>query len=470
MRSLRTRVLVLTALAMLLTPILGIRGSVSLADHLVSRGLIVPLRMNSSLSSRTARVGAPWTATVTQDVYDNGQLVIPRGTTVEGRVSTVDDADRFNGSGRIGIDFDSMIFPDGARVEGIDAMLTSTDSSVRGYIDEESNVHGGKTSFKRNVYFIGGGAGAGAVVGALAGGGKGAGIGAGVGAVAGIIASAFSKGEEASIPAGTEFAMELLTPVNVPANFQQSRNGYYNNQQYDNDNSSYNGQYNNGQYNNYGTGVIQNTSISVARLSRADIIALQSALRREGYYRGTINGIMTTSTRQALADYQEDKDITSTGDIDLHTANLLGLSLSVFSENSNVASLDANGQPTYMGVGATHRFIIWRDGNLWHLRTTTAGQEHDFEGSIVANNGYIRSIERVNLEANDFSKLGLDRSRRTLNFDFTTTGSMDGIDFYSNADTLTFNLLMDGRVTPQNVYVGRDGANPVSVPFTLDNQ
>ena len=47
---------------------------------------------------------------------------------------------------------------------------------------------------------------------------------------------------------------------------------------------------------------------------------------------------------------------------------------------------------------------------------------------------------------------------------------MDGVDFYSEADTLTFDLNMDGRRTVQNVFIGRNGQNPVSIPFTLVNE
>src|SRR5690349_12836900 len=115
MRSFKNRMLALATMAILFFPMMGFNSGVSLADHLLSRGLIVPLRMNTSLSSGSARVGTTWTATVTQDVYDNGVLAVPRGTTVEGYVSTVDDADRFNHSGRLGIDFQRMILPDGTR-------------------------------------------------------------------------------------------------------------------------------------------------------------------------------------------------------------------------------------------------------------------------------------------------------------------------------------------------------------------
>src|SRR5437879_1559739 len=112
MRKFRTRVLALTALAILLFPWLGFNGGVSLAQHRLGSGIIVPLRMDSSLSSRSVQIGETWRATVTQDVYDNGVLVIPSGSKAEGNVTTVEPAG-YNRSGRIAIDFNRIIFPDG---------------------------------------------------------------------------------------------------------------------------------------------------------------------------------------------------------------------------------------------------------------------------------------------------------------------------------------------------------------------
>jgi peptidoglycan hydrolase-like protein with peptidoglycan-binding domain len=521
MRSLRIRVLSLTALAILLLPLFSMRGSVSLADHLLSTGTIVPLRMNTTLSSETSQVGQTWSATVFQDVLVNGQLVIPRGSTVEGHVVRVDDADRFGESGKLSIDFDRIVFPNGSRLENINAMLTSLDPSLRAQIDNESRIIGKDRSFKQNVFFIGGGAGAGALIGAVAGGGSGAGIGAGAGAAAGLLFSALRKGREAVVPAGTEFGMELLAPVSVsvaylPGQVQSypsrtsttttttitsrtidltradvialqrelRQRGFYR--------GPLNGVFTSAtrqalmnfqdENNLVETGRVDVRTAELLglhltvvsdspRLTRGDIIELQRELRLKGFYRGSINGIFTPATRAALIDFQEENNLVANGRIDSRTADLLGLHLSNVSGTvrGNVADIDANGQPSFMGVGSTHRFIIWRDGNTWKIRTTTAGQEHDFSGRIVANGGTIRSISRTNsLERVD--QLGLDSSRRQLNFDFTTAGAMDGFDFYTDADTLTFDLNMDGRRTEKNVYIGSRGESPVSIPFTLANE
>src|SRR5207249_10892010 len=164
-----------------------------------------------------------------------------------------------------------------------------------------------------------------------------------------------------------------------------------------------------------------------------------------------------------------------TGRLDAATIDALGLRLSTNSneegrdrEDGRYREIDPNGQSTSIGVSSTHRFIIWRDGNQWHIRTTTAGQMHNFTGRIVANvdrysgrnSGRFSSIKRVGLEnadevSRDYSRrtFRLDRGNRGLSFNFTTAGSMDGVDFSSDADTLTFDLSMDGRNTPQNVYI-----------------
>jgi len=462
MRSIRTRLLSLTALAILLMPMLGMNSSISLADHLVPTGVVVPLQMNTSLSSNTAHVGQQWTATVVNDVYAGNQLVIPRGSTVEGVVSSVDDADRFNKSGKIGIDFQRVIFPNGSRLENIDAMLTSLDPRLRSSIDEESRIHGGGSSFKRNIYFIGGGTGGGALIGAIAGGGSGAAIGAGAGAVIGLIGSALNKGREVEIPVGTQFGMELLNQVEVPVAYLQQ----YPNRNYSPPSSS------NYPSSSYTTRTTQTYSTSIVDLnSRAAISEMQKKLRTGGFYRGPITGTLSWSTRQALKNYQTENDLAATGQLDTRTAEALGLISTTTPDygNGNVAlNIDPNGQPSYMGVGSTHRFIIWRDGNSWKIRTTTAGLEHRFEGRIIANGGTINSVSQTGLENVD--QLALENNRRTINFDFTTAGAMDGINFSTNADTVTFEVEMDGRSTARNVFIGRNGENPVSIPFTLENE
>ena len=111
-----------------------------------------------------------------------------------------------NRSGTIGIDFDTLVFPNGAAVNLVGS-LTSSDPETRRRIDDESRVSG--RSNERASVFIGGGGAIGAVLGAISGGGKGAVLGGIAGAGAGVAVILLSKGEEAEVPSGTPFGVQI---------------------------------------------------------------------------------------------------------------------------------------------------------------------------------------------------------------------------------------------------------------------
>lgn len=52
---------------------------------------------------------------------------------------------------------------------------------------------------------------------------------------------------------------------------------------------------------------------------------VQAALRRNGYYRGPVDGEIGASTRSAIRDYQYDQGLSATGRIDRSLLNSLGL-------------------------------------------------------------------------------------------------------------------------------------------------
>jgi peptidoglycan hydrolase-like protein with peptidoglycan-binding domain len=55
------------------------------------------------------------------------------------------------------------------------------------------------------------------------------------------------------------------------------------------------------------------------------IRAAQTALARENYYRGTVDGTLSYATQRALFEYQIDKGLNATGNLDWRTARSLGL-------------------------------------------------------------------------------------------------------------------------------------------------
>lgn len=305
---------------------------------------VISVQMNSTLSSRNARVGDKFIATVTVPVYVDGQTVIPAGSIVEGRVTQVTPAKRMNRSGTIGIDFDDIVFPNGARV-GLIGSLTSADPETRRRIDDESHVSGG--SNKNPAVFIGGGGAIGAVLGGIAGGGKGAVLGGAAGAGAGVAAVLLSKGEEAQVPIGTPFGVQLKQSLTIresslsetgPAPdrsadqppdqpVDQPRDRPYRTEPADSRPDVRDRPTTDRPESDTRSGVdAPPTAGPDLPLSSPEMVRrAQLALKDQGYYEGDTDGVMNPRTSTALRAYQREHQLSETGDLDPQTARSLGI-------------------------------------------------------------------------------------------------------------------------------------------------
>ncbi len=180
----------------------------------VDSGTIMRVRMNSTISSKTAKVGNTFTTTVTEPVYSsNGVVVIPTGSTLTGRVDAVKPAANGGKPGEIDVSFISLRLPNG-RTRTINASLTDLESG-KTTSDNEGTASAGKMK-NRKIIFIGGGAAGGALLGAIVGGGKATAIGAIVGAGAGFLGDRFTKGPNAEVKSGTEFGVYLNQAISLP--------------------------------------------------------------------------------------------------------------------------------------------------------------------------------------------------------------------------------------------------------------
>jgi hypothetical protein len=180
----------------------------------VPAGTRFRVRINQTISSKTAKIGDRFTVTVTEPIYsETGVLVVPAGSTLTGRVDAAKPAAKGGKPGTIDVSFNRLRTPSGTTriINGTLTDLTSDDAKS----DVEGTASGDKMKH-RKIIFIGGGGAGGAILGAAVGGGKGALIGGIIGAGAGFLGDRFTKGEEAQVRSGTEFGVNLNQRISLP--------------------------------------------------------------------------------------------------------------------------------------------------------------------------------------------------------------------------------------------------------------
>jgi hypothetical protein len=166
--------------------------------YTIPAGKRVTVRLVQSISSKTAKEGDAFDATVTSPITVNGKVLVTSGSTASGTVVSANSRGKFKGEGELSLRLTSL------RVNG---ERTPIDSSTW------SRTLKGKG--KRTAGFIGGGGGAGALIGGLAGGGKGALIGGLVGAGAGTAAGAMTGNEQVVVGAESPLTFSLVNSVSV---------------------------------------------------------------------------------------------------------------------------------------------------------------------------------------------------------------------------------------------------------------
>jgi hypothetical protein len=161
---------------------------------------VIGIRLDSSITSETARVEDRVSAKVSRDVIVDDRVAIPAGSRLEGNVTMVERGGRFKERARLGVRFTSLVLADGAT-----RLPIETDTIFR---DGDSPT--GEATSK-----IGASAVVGAILGAVVGGKKGAAIGSTAGAAGGTAAVMSGGRNAAAIPAGTPLTVRLNAPVTV---------------------------------------------------------------------------------------------------------------------------------------------------------------------------------------------------------------------------------------------------------------
>jgi peptidoglycan hydrolase-like protein with peptidoglycan-binding domain len=340
------------------------------ARIVLPEGTVIIVRTSSPLESANARVGETFETVVADTVRVDNYTVIPAGSRIQGVVSFAQAADRQR-SRVMQVNFNGLTLPDG-KTYTLTGKLTSTDAAERRQIESDPNAR---------VVLVGGRGGMGAAI---------AGAGSEGSPASGILAALgnmLSEGRDVRVPAGTRLAVQLEQGLVLS-----------------------------------GRGIARAPDAFTIYTAADRIRSAQQALARRNYYRGAVNGQLDDATQRALFEFQIDKGIIATGNLDGRTAQALGIYASTGDVASSIlspeeASVLRRGAQSLVGqqrqdlsIGASGRLNGRRaysegDVDLWFALSAFADNASlyeqlvrvsgNVEGSTLAGKALVSAAKRV---------------------------------------------------------------------------
>ncbi|MGH9504065.1 MAG: hypothetical protein ACRD20_14530 [Terriglobales bacterium] len=182
----------------------------------IPSGTKVPLALKQSISTKNAREGDAVYAVTTFPVVINDRILIPAGTYVQGRISSVKRGGHIKGRAEVLMHFSTLIYPSGYTVLLPGAVENVPGAEKTSMKDEEGTVRqDSQTGEKAKT--VATAAGTGAVVGGLSNGVKGGLIGGGIGGGIGTAIGLLSRGSDVRLEAGTTLEMVIQREVPLDA-------------------------------------------------------------------------------------------------------------------------------------------------------------------------------------------------------------------------------------------------------------
>ncbi len=160
-------------------------------------GSPIRVQLNQTLRVSLLRVGSAFSGTLKEPLAVGGQVIVPRGSFLEGFVSRAVPKNRFWGGGLLELKLTRLVLPD-----------------RKGYfISTEPFIKAGKSSLFRNISLIAGGGIVGVGLGSLLGQTAGTLIGMGIGGGTGGILAWVTGQSDITLPAESEAVFILSIPV-----------------------------------------------------------------------------------------------------------------------------------------------------------------------------------------------------------------------------------------------------------------
>ena len=173
-------------------------------------GTTIRVKLLDRLSSSGSEKGEQFRGEVAYDVLQDGRVLIPRGSSIEGRVTSA-SAGHFGGHGSMHLRPDAVVLPDGSRYQ-LHAETTGA-TGTKSRVGAEGSINPGSRAKKVGIEY-GAVVGTGAVTGAVLGGPVGALTGSLVGA--GIVTThVLVNHPQATLEPGSILLFSLTEPMNL---------------------------------------------------------------------------------------------------------------------------------------------------------------------------------------------------------------------------------------------------------------
>lgn len=179
----------------------SVKSQISDSIYTIPKGTKILVRMDNEINSKVSSVNDTFTATLSAPVINRGVEVLPSGTVVEGRITSVKKAASGKKPGKFEVIIETLFLPNGGKRK-IEASLIKGEKA--------------KASRSSDILTIAGAAGIGSLLESFIEKSKGALIGAGIGLGIGTSIVFLQKGEEARIKAGEEFSIFLKRNLTLP--------------------------------------------------------------------------------------------------------------------------------------------------------------------------------------------------------------------------------------------------------------
>jgi hypothetical protein len=194
----------------------------------VPSGTKVLLMLKNSVSSRNAKPGDGVFLESTFPVVENGRVVIPAGTFVQGVVDSVKRSGRVKGRAELLLHFTTLVYPNGYTVT-MPGSLESSDSSDSQKVKDKEGTLRADGNKGRDAGTVATTTGTGVLIGGLSRGVKGGLIGGGIGAAVGVATAMLTRGDEVRIESGSSVEMILQRPLDLDISRIDTTNRYVSN-------------------------------------------------------------------------------------------------------------------------------------------------------------------------------------------------------------------------------------------------